>query len=171
MATTLKRLLERSLFASRWLMLPFYLGLVVALADLIAVFVRELIEHIPLLFSATIASTTLWVLALIDMSLVANLLVIVILAGYENFVSRMHDEDHPDWPGWATKIDFSGMKMKLIGSITAISTIYLLEMFVRPEKLDPATIGWLLAIQGTIIFSGVMLALMDYIASKAGGER
>ncbi|HTW35250.1 MAG TPA: YqhA family protein [Rhizomicrobium sp.] len=168
MLMVLKRILEQGLFASRWLMLPFYIGLVIALADLIVVFLHELIVHLPVALTEAVSSTTLWVLELIDMSLVANLLVIVILAGYENFVSRMADVDHPDWPSWVTAIDFSGMKLKLIGSITAIASIYLLEMFLRPGKLDVTTIGWLLAIQVTIIISGVMLAVTDLIASKAG---
>ncbi|HUO93348.1 MAG TPA: YqhA family protein [Rhizomicrobium sp.] len=167
MPIAIKRVLERLLFASRWLMLPFYLGLVVALADLIVVFIHEIIAHFPFLLTEAVSSTTLWVLELVDMSLVANLLLIVILAGYENFVSRMPQSDHPDWPGWVTTIDFSGMKMKLIGSITAIASIYLLEVFLRPGKLDPTTIGWLLGIQAMIIFSGVMLAVMDYIAARS----
>ena len=113
------------------------------------------------------SSTTLWVLSLIDLSLVGNLILIVILAGYQNFIARTHAQDHPDWPSWVDAIDFSGTKIKLIGSIAAISSIYLLEIFLKPEKLDPTNIIWLLAIQGMVLLSGVMLAVMDYIASRA----
>ena len=168
--TGLKLALERLLFASRWLMVPFYLGLVIALAGLLVVFVHELIEHLPALLDTSVSSTTLWVLSLIDLSLVGNLILIVILAGYKNFIARTHAQDHPDWPSWVDTIDFSGTKIKLIGSIAAISSIYLLEIFLKPEKLDPANIVWLLAIQGMILVSGVMLALMDFIASKSEGH-
>src|SRR5271155_5816739 len=117
MATGLKRAFERLLFASRWLMVPFYLGLVVALAGLLVVFLHELIEHLPVLIEASVSSTTLWVLSLIDLSLVGNLILIVILAGYRNFISRTHVQDHSDWPSWVNTIDFSGTKIKLIGSV------------------------------------------------------
>jgi len=170
MATGLKRFFERFLFASRWLMVPFYLGLVIALAGLLVVFLHELIEHLPVLIEASVSSTTLWVLSLIDLSLVGNLILIVILAGYKNFISRTHAQDHPDWPSWVDTIDFSGTKIKLIGSIAAISSIYLLEIFLKPEKLDPTNIIWLLAIQGMILLSGVLLALTDYIASRSEGH-
>src|ERR1700679_437765 len=114
MATGLKRAFERFLSPSRWLMMPFYLGLVIALAGLLVVFLHELIEHLPVLMEASVSSTTLWILSLIDLSMVGNLILIVILAGYKNFVSRMHAQDHPDWPSWLDAIDFSGTKIKLI---------------------------------------------------------
>jgi uncharacterized protein (TIGR00645 family) len=160
--------LEALLFASRWLMAPFYLGLVVGLAALLVTFVHELIAQLPLLLSLKEADVILWLLALIDLSLVGNLLLTVILAGYENFVSKMEAKDHPDWPGWIGKVDFGGMKLKLIASIAAISAIHLLEIFMTPEKLDVTTLGWLLAIQLTVVVSGVLLAAMDYISECAG---
>jgi uncharacterized protein (TIGR00645 family) len=168
MPTGIKHIFERFLFASRWLMVPFYLGLVIALAGLLVVFVHELIEHLPLLLEATVSSTTLWILSLIDLSLVGNLILIVIFAGYQNFIARTHAQDHPDWPSWVDAIGFSGTNLKLIGSIAAISSIYLLEIFLKPEKLDPTSIGWLLAIQGMILISGVLLVVMDYIAAHTG---
>jgi uncharacterized protein (TIGR00645 family) len=158
---------EWILFASRWLMAPFYLGLVLALLALLVIFVRELLHALPQLLEMSDASVVLWLLGLIDLSLVGNLLLTVILAGYENFVSRTEMESHPDWPAWMGKVDFSGMKLKLIASIAAISAIHLLEIFMTPEKLEPANLGWLLAIQGAILLSGIMLALMDYISEYA----
>jgi uncharacterized protein (TIGR00645 family) len=170
MPTAIKHVFERLLFASRWLIAPFYLGLVLALAELLVVFLRELIERVPEFLNMSISATTLWVLSLIDLSLVGNLVLIVILAGYKNFVARMGAEDHPDWPSWLETVGFSGMKLKLMGSIAAISSIYLLEIFLRPEKLDPTTVGWLLAIQGMILLSGLLLALTDFIEKRSGGE-
>jgi uncharacterized protein (TIGR00645 family) len=162
-----ERVLEAILFASRWLMAPFYLGLVVALLALLVVFGHELFARLPGLLDLKETDAVLWLLALIDLSLVGNLLLTVILAGYENFVSRMEAQEHPDWPDWIGKVDFGGMKLKLIASITAISAIHLLEIFMTPEKLDPVTIGWLIAIQLTVVASGLMLAGMDYIDERA----
>jgi len=162
-----ERTLEWLLFASRWLMAPVYLGLVVALAALLVAFVAKLISGLPHLVSMTQTEVVIWLLGLVDLSLVGNLLMTVILAGYENFVSKMEAKGDPDWPEWIGKVDFGGMKLKLIGSIAAISSIYLLEVALTPAKLDLSTVGWLLAIQLTIILSGVLLAAMDYI-SEAG---
>jgi uncharacterized protein (TIGR00645 family) len=158
---------EWILFASRWLMAPFYLGLVLALVALLVTFLRELLLTLPVLLDIKESAAILWLLGLIDLSLVGNLLLTVILAGYENFVSKTEMQGHPDWPAWMGKVDFGGMKLKLIASISAISAIHLLEIFMTPDKLDPTSLGWLLAIQGTILLSGVMLALTDYISERA----
>jgi uncharacterized protein (TIGR00645 family) len=158
--------LEAFLFASRWLMAPFYVGLVVALAALLVVFGHELIAMLPRLLAFDETAVILWLLKLIDLSLVGNLIVTVMLAGYENFVSKMEVSDHPDWPEWIGKVDFGGMKLKLIASIAAISAIHLLGIFMTPEKLDGATLGWLIAILLTIVVSGVVLAATDYIDER-----
>jgi len=121
-----ERNLERGLFASRWLMAPFYVGLVIALMVLIVVFVRAIVLELPDLATLDEAKVILWVLTLIDLSLAANLVVMVIFAGYENFVSKMDIEGHPDRPAWMGTIDFSAMKLKLVASIVAISAIHLL---------------------------------------------
>jgi uncharacterized protein (TIGR00645 family) len=155
---------ETLLFGSRWLMAPVYLGLVAALLALAFTFFRVMVEGLPALLHARETTIILWLLALIDLSLVGNLLVTVILAGYKNFVSQMEAQKHPDWPRWMEAVDFGGMKLKLIASIVAISSIHLLEIFMTPEKLDTGSIGWLIAIQLTILVSGVLLALMDRIA-------
>ncbi|HEY1631062.1 MAG TPA: TIGR00645 family protein [Rhizomicrobium sp.] len=158
--------LEAFLFASRWLMAPFYVGLVVALLALLVIFTEELAAGIPHLLSFDETAAILWLLKLIDLSLVGNLIVTVVLAGYENFVSKMEVSDHPDWPDWIGKVDFGGMKLKLIASIAAISAIHLLGIFMTPEKLDSTKMGWLIAIQLTIVVSGVVLAAMDYIDER-----
>lgn len=161
-----EQILEGFLFASRWLMAPFYVGLVVALMALLAIFTHELIAMLPGLLHFDETAAILWLLKLIDLSLVGNLVLTVVLAGYENFVSRMEVSDHPDWPDWIGKVDFAGMKLKLIASIAAISAIHLLGIFMTPEKLDATTVGWLIAIQLTIVVSGVALAAMDYIDER-----
>ena len=159
--------LERTLFASRWLMAPFYLGLSASLLVLMAVFVRDIVEVAPRAWELSETDILLWLLSLIDMSLAANLLLMVVLAGYENFVSKMEVANHPDRPEWMGKIDFSGMKLKLIASIVAISAIYLLRAFMSVEKFSGERLMWLVIIHIVFVISGVLLAIMDYIAEKS----
>jgi uncharacterized protein (TIGR00645 family) len=167
-AKVLERLLERALFASRWLMAPFYVGLVVALMVLLVVFVHAIVSELPALGHLDEANVILWVLTLIDLSLAANLIVMVIFAGYENFVSKMDIQNHPDRPTWMGTIDFSAMKLKLLASIVAISAIQLLKVFMSISSYTREYIIFLIAIHLTFVVSGVLLALMDYIAEKAG---
>ena len=102
---------ERGLFASRWLMAPMYLGLIVSLAMLVIVFMRELIHYAPQAFTMTSEQVILVVLTLIDLSLAGNLLLIVLFSGYENFVSKLDIDDTVDRPPWMGTVDFSGLKM------------------------------------------------------------
>jgi len=168
--------LERGLFASRWLMAPFYVGLVVALAALVVIFFEELLHDVPLLFApgAKPEDAILMALSLIDLSLAANLMLIVTFSGYENFVSRIDVHEHEDRPDWMGTVDFSGLKMKLIASIVAISAIALLKAFMNaaePETtIDPAAqtrLLWLVVIHITFVVSGVLLAVMDFIAGRS----
>jgi uncharacterized protein (TIGR00645 family) len=167
-ATQIERVLERGLFASRWLMAPFYVGLVVALFVLLVVFVHDIVAELPDLATLDEAKVILWVLTLIDLSLAANLILMVIFAGYENFVSKMDVANHPDRPSWMGTIDFSAMKLKLIASIVAISAIQLLKVFLSPASYPRETIIFLIVIHLTFVVSGVLMALTDYIADKAG---
>jgi uncharacterized protein (TIGR00645 family) len=164
----IERNLERGLFASRWLMAPFYVGLVIALVVLVIVFGREIVTELPELATLDEAKVILWVLTLIDLSLAANLIVMVIFAGYENFVSKMDIDGHPDRPTWMGTIDFSAMKLKLVASIVAISAIHLLKAFMAIETYPREQLIFLVVIHLTFVISGVLLALMDYIADKAG---
>jgi len=122
--------LERGLFASRWLMAPMYIGLAVALAMLTIVFLRELAYYAPQALTMSADKAILAILTLIDLTLAANLLVIVLFSGYENFVSKIDIGNHPDRPDWMGRVDFGGLKMKLIASIVAISGIHLLKRFL-----------------------------------------
>ena len=167
-ANLVERNLERALFASRWLMAPFYVGLVIALLVLMIVFAHTLIEELPNLAVLDEAKVILWVLTLIDFSLAANLIVMVIFAGYENFVSKMDIEGHPDRPTWMGTIDFSAMKLKLVASIVAISAIHLLKAFMSLESYSREQLIFLIVIHITFVISGVLLALMDLIADRAG---
>ena len=161
---------ERGLFASRWLMAPMYLGLIVSLAMLVIVFTRELIYYAPQAFTMTSDQVILVILTLIDLSLAGNLLLIVLFSGYENFVSKLDIDDTTDRPPWMGTVDFSGLKMKLIASIVAISGIHLLKRFMEigenGEPLDQPQLMWLVIIHLTFVVSGVLLALMDWLKAQ-----
>src|SRR5689334_2648531 len=168
---TLERVLERGLFASRWLMAPFYFGLVVALAAMLWVFVQELIHAIPGVPQMDAEEAIVMALSLIDLSLSGNLMIIVIFSGYENFVSKIDTGGHMDRPAWMGSVDFSGLKIKLIASIVAISGIALLKAFLGlttgAATIDVTKVTWLVVIHLTFVLSGVLLALMDWLSGHA----
>lgn len=165
---------ERLLFASRWLMAPMYLGLAIALGMLTIIFLRQLVYYAPQTLTMTAEEIILVCLTLIDLSLAANLLLIVLFSGYENFVSKLDIGDAGvDRPEWMGTVDFSGLKMKLIASIVAISAIHLLKRFMEigetdftPLMNDPV-LFWLVVIHLTFVLSGVLMALADWLASKS----
>jgi len=167
--SALERNVGTWLFRARWLLLPIYAGLAVALAGLVVVFVKEVVDGAAHLFAGEPKHAIVTILELVDVSLAANLLVIVILSGYENFVARI-DTASTDRPSWMGAIGFSGMKLKLMGSIVAISGIAVLrvfaEMYEDNAQIDDRVIAWLLGGHLAFVVSGVLLALMDYIASK-----
>lgn len=166
----LEKLVEFSLFKSRWLLAPFYVGLALTLIMLLISFVGKLVFAFKSMMQATPEQVILSTLSLIDLSLAGNLVILVIFSGYENFVSKLdtgRSEDRPDWMG---KLDFSGLKMKLIGSIVAISAISLLRAFMSLTEqnfsLDEPRIRWLIVLHLTFIISGVLFAAMDWLAAQ-----
>ena len=160
---------EGLIFNSRWLMAPFYFGLVVSLAVLLYKFVvllAEFVLHVPY---AKEADIILGVLSLIDVCLTGNLILIVVFSGYENFVSRIDTTGNPSWPVWITKIDFAGLKQKLLASIVAISAIHVLEAFLNIDHAFDATkMTWLVAVHLVFVISALLLALSDRWADKHG---
>lgn len=168
-----ERWLESGLFASRWLMAPFYVGLVGSLLVLMYAFFLELAHAVQGWSPGGVTpdDAILLALSLIDLSLAANLVLIVIFSGYENFVSKIDTANHEDRPEWMGTVDFSGLKLKLIASIVAISGIALLKAFLEAAKatnpLDEPRMMWLVLVHLTFVASGVLLALMDYLTSKA----
>ena len=166
--------LEGMIFNSRWLLAPFYIGLV-----LLVKFGQEFIHVAPHILDSTEGDAILAILTLVDMSLVANLLLIIILSGYENFVSKIDTAGHEDKPDWMGKVDFSALKLKLIASIVAISAIELLKSFVNMEKiLVPGTglgsgetqLMWKVIIHVVLVISGVLFAVMDRVAEPKDGN-
>ena len=158
---------ERVLFASRWLLAPLYLGMVVALGIIVVKFAIELWHVVEHTLADSTSDLMLRILGLLDLALLGNLVLIVILAGYENFVSKIlparGSEDRPHWMG---HVDFSGLKMKLIGSIVAISAIGLLQDFFNVATLDPWLLFWRIVLHVTFVLSGVLFALMDWLGEK-----
>lgn len=163
----IERTLERGLFASRWLMAPFYVGLVLALVGLLVKFMQELLHFVMGIASAKESDVVLGVLSLIDLSLAGNLLLIVIFSGYENFVSKIDIGDHEDKPDWQGKVDFGALKMKLIASMVAISGIHLLKVFMGLQKYSDHDIMWMTIIHVVFVVTGVLLALMDRLSGHA----
>lgn len=163
----MERMIERTLFASRWLMAPMYLGLAGSLAILVWVFLQELWRFVLIIPTMTVNDAILGVLAMIDLSLAANLVIIVIFSGYENFVSRLDVNGHEDRPEWQGEVDFAGLKLKLVASIVAISGIHLLKIFMDVGKYAPDQIRSMIVIHLVFVVSGVLLAAMDWIANHA----
>lgn len=171
----LEHLLEVLVFNSRWLLAPFYLGLVGAIGMLLMKFTQEFLHILPHAFDMKEGEFILAILSLVDMSLVASLLLIIVFSGYENFVSKIDTAGHEDRPSWMGKVDFSGLKMKVIASIVAISAIELLKAFVHMGLDTGATedlnwtnadkvLIWKVGIHFTLVISGVLFALMDRVA-------
>ena len=164
--------LERTIFASRWLLAPMYVGLLAGLLVVVAKFFVSLWKLISgLSLAAEAEDITVEILSLIDIALLGNLIIIVIFAGYENFVSKLKAaEGSEDRPSWMGHVDFSGLKMKLIGSLVAISVILLLKDFVEVEKEgatpDYTAIAWRIGLHFTFVVSGLLFALMDYVGAK-----
>jgi uncharacterized protein (TIGR00645 family) len=170
---TLEQRFEQTLFMSRWLMAPMYLGLVAALVMLLVIFLRQTVYYLGQMMTMTVESGILAVLTLIDLTLAANLLLIVLFSGYENFVSKFDIEDGGDRPGWMGTVDFSGLKMKLIASIVAISGVHLLKVFmeigdsVADARFGETELRWFVIIHITFIISGLLMAAMDWLTASA----
>lgn len=169
----LERKFEQGLFASRWLMAPMYLGLAVSLAMLTVIFLRELAYYVPQVLTMSVDKSILVVLTLIDLTLAANLLLIVLFSGYENFVSKLDIGETEDRPSWMGTVDFGGLKMKLIASIVAISGIHLLKRFMEigqasaEEVFGDRELTWLVTIHLVFVASGVLMAAMDWLSARS----
>ena len=166
---------ENALFWSRWLLSPLYLGLVLVLVLVIVRFGQDFFTLVMNMVAGDNHAFTTDLLALLDLVLLSNLILIVIFAGYENFVSRI-DAAHEsiDRPHWMGTIDFSGLKIKLIGSLVAISVIELLKDFIHLGEIGSEKVGdgvvWRVVIHLTFVVSGVLFAVMDFIADRHKSE-
>jgi uncharacterized protein (TIGR00645 family) len=164
----MENVIERVLVAARWILAPFYLGLVLALLVLLFKFGQELIHFVLSAPHLSEEDTILGALSVIDLTLMGSLVLIVMFSGYENFVSRIDATGHSDWPEWMTKVDFAGLKLKLLASIVLISAMQVLKGFMSLEKLTDRDLIWLVGIHLVFVFSSVFLALSDWLQSRAG---
>ena len=165
-----RRNLGRVMFAARWIVAPIYLGLLVALLLVVVKFVQKLVQTVPGFLDLTTEQAIFFVLTLVDLSLVANLVVIVMFAGWETFVGRLLAAKSDDRPNWLRVLDFTAVKLKLIGCIVAIAAIQILETFVHIEEVKIQDAAWQLAILLGIGVVGVLLAVTDRL-SEGHGEK
>ncbi|HYD29844.1 MAG TPA: TIGR00645 family protein [Azospirillaceae bacterium] len=163
----MERFLELLMFRSRWLLAPVYVGLVVSLFLVVVKFIQELIHEVPGVLAASETDIILMVLSLVDLAMIGNLILMVIFSGYENFVSKIRVEGHEDRPEWMGKLDFGGLKLKLVASIVAISSIHILKAFMHIHEMSDRDLGWMVGIHIAFIVSGVLLALMDVLTEKS----
>lgn len=163
----IERYLEAGLFAGRWLLAPVYVGLLVTLSMIVVKFLQELAHALPSLLSMRESDLVIFALSLVDLALLSNLVLMVTYVGYENFVSKLHVEEHEDRPEWMDFVDFSGLKLKLLSSIIAISAIHLLRTFLVLHDVPKDDIAWQLAIHLGFVVSGLLLAWMDWLSAAA----
>lgn len=175
--------IPKLIFASRWLQLPLYVGLIIAQVVYVFLFAEELIHLVELLWNPGALDATvdrlgiaersketvimIIVLSLIDVVMISNLLIMVIIGGYETFVSRLRLEGHPDQPEWLSHVNANVLKVKLGTAIIGISSIHLLKTFISAGTLPPQTMLWQTVIHCVFLLSAIAIALIDRI--MAGG--
>ena len=157
----LERVIEKMLFASRWLLAPLYLGMSLALIALGMKFFQEAFHVVVHALTSTESELVLTVLAMIDIVLVGSLIVMVMFSGYENFVSRIEVGDGGDTLGWLGKLDAGTLKLKVAASIVAISSIHLLRVFMDAPKIPNDKIMWYVILHMTFVVSAVLLGVLD----------
>ena len=159
MLNSLEDFLERLIFASRWLLAPIYLVLCLSLLFITMKVIQDTVMYLPVILEQDVKGIMLFVLNIVDLVLVGNLVLMIIFAGYENFVSKLHVADESeDKPSWMGRVDFSELKLKLVASIAA---------FMDLSQISDREIFWMIIVHVVFIFSGVLLALMDYVTSKS----
>jgi uncharacterized protein (TIGR00645 family) len=163
--------LEQWVFHSRWLLAPFFIGLLLAIIALLTKFLKALWMLALQMFTLTGEEMIVEILSLVDAALIASLLLIIGFSGYENFVSKISTGDHEDRPAWMGKVGFSDLKIKLIGAIVAISAVELLKAFINVDQFTWQQLGWKVGIHVAFVVSGVLFAITDRITEgKTGGH-
>lgn len=162
---TVEYWLERVLTASRWLLAPFFVGLALGIVILLIKFVQEFYHLATSALAMTEAEAILGILSLVDLALTGALVLIVIFSGYENFVSRIDHTADRNWPEWMASIDFTALKIKLLGSIVAISAIQLLKQFMSVKTASDRELMWYVVIHVVFVVSSVLLALSDRLSA------
>ena len=166
---TFERTMESAIFASRWILAPFFVGLIIGMLVLLVKFGKELVSLLMGVLGLYEHDTIISILTLVDTALLAVLLLIIVFSGYENFVSKLNVGEHEDRPAWMGKVGFSDLKMKLISAIVAISAVELLKAFLVSETMTGEQIGWKIAIHLTFVISGLLFAASDWISDNRKG--
>ena len=169
--TSFESRFERLFFSARWLLAPFFFGLMVAVLVLLGKFLKELWYLVTGVLTSSAQESIVSILTLVDTALLASLLLIIAFSGYENFVSKFNIGDHEDRPAWMGKVGFSDLKLKLIGAIVAISAVELLKAFVDSHEMSAETLFWKVVIHLTFVISGVLFAVTDYIVERGKALR
>ncbi len=159
-------MMAQVIFWSRWMQAPLYLGLIVAQGVYVYLFMAELAHLVTGANKLGETGIMLMVLGLIDVVMIANLLIMVIIGGYETFVSRLNLKEHPDQPEWLSHVNAATMKIKLSMALIGISSIHLLKTFINAEKMSDHTIMWQVIIHVTFILSAIAIAYTDRIMTK-----
>ncbi|WP_225721679.1 TIGR00645 family protein [Candidatus Vallotiella sp. (ex Adelges kitamiensis)] len=159
------RSLPSLIFFSRWLQLPLYLGLILAQAIYVFLFLKELLHLLLHAAFLTETNVMLVVLGLIDVVMISNLLIMVIIGGYETFVSRLGLEGHPDEPEWLDHVNAGVLKVKLSMALISISSIHLLKTFIDPDQHSPQAVMWKVLIHMTFLLSALVMAWVDRLTS------
>ena len=159
-------IMGQMIFWSRWLQAPLYLGLIVAQGVYVYHFMVELVHLVSIANKIGEAEIMLIVLGLIDVVMIANLLIMVIIGGYETFVSRLNLTEHPDQPEWLSHVNAATMKIKLSMALIGISSIHLLKTFINAENMTEATMKWQVIIHITFIMSAIAMAYTDRVMTK-----
>ena len=159
-------IMGQMIFWSRWLQAPLYLGLIVAQGVYVYLFMVELTHLVSSADTLGETGIMLMVLGLIDVVMIANLLIMVIIGGYETFVSRLNIKEHPDQPEWLSHVNAATMKIKLAMALIGISSIHLLKTFINAENMEVATIKWQVIIHLTFIVSAIAMAYTDRIMTR-----
>jgi uncharacterized protein (TIGR00645 family) len=154
---------------SRWLQAPLYIGLIVAQGVYVWQFWLELAHLISMMSEKNMTETSLMliVLGLIDVVMISNLLVMVIVGGWETFVSRLELENHPDLPEWLSHVNAGVLKVKLATAIIGISSIHLLKTFINAATYDEKTLLWQTLIHMTFVFSALAIAYTEKLVASA----
>ena len=166
----MERLIEKTLFASRWLLAPIFLGLSLAVVALTIKFFKELLHTLMHVVSMSEAELILHILSMIDTALVGSLIVMVMFSSYENFVSKIDLDEGDEKLDWLGKLDSGSLKLKVAASIVAISSIHLLQKFMEVQNIDNDKLLWYVIIHMTFVLSALMLAFLDKIAFASHRE-
>lgn len=167
----MERIIEQMLYRARWLLAPIYLGLSLAVVALGVKFFLELVHLFGEIFTMAEVDLILVVLSLIDLAMVGGLLIMVMMSGYENFVSQLDLDDGEEKLSWLGKMDSSSLKTKIAASIVAISSIHLLKKFMEVSTLDVEHLKWYVLIHLTFVGSAFAMGYLDVLSKSKSGDQ